>query len=246
LYWLFWGRKFHPVKNNRNLGIWFTLTRKYYEPDGLRITYPKSQVSLGFRSRFHHDVYEQEERQLARKYIRATDRVLELGACIGVVSCIVHRLLEPGTTHVVVEANPFLIPTIYKNKELNSLDFVVEHCMVSQKRLNTFYVQNVIVGGTAVCKTERSVTVPGRSLDELWTMYGGFDTFIVDIEGGEYDLFLENLELVRQFRLVIMEQHEFILKKEKTEAIRNALRESGFELVETMDCTEVWLNQTRS
>jgi predicted O-methyltransferase YrrM len=48
--------------------------------------------------------------------LRPEERVLELGGCLGVVSCSINTLLRDPSRHVVVEANPKLLAYLYENR----------------------------------------------------------------------------------------------------------------------------------
>ena len=162
---------------------------RQYKTGDCRFIFPKRLVTLGFRSRFFFDIYEKPEKILVAQYVGKDDRVLELGACIGVISCITNRLINNKHDHVVVEANPELIPTLNRNKEINGSGFIIEHCMVSPDRFNEFYIHPLIVGGSADRATLRKTHIVNRTLNELAQKHGSFTTLIIDIEGGEYNFF---------------------------------------------------------
>ncbi len=63
--------------------------------------------------------YESPERRACRRYIRADLPVVEFGACLGVVACSVNRRLKDPRNHVVVEANPHLLPILAENRDRN-------------------------------------------------------------------------------------------------------------------------------
>jgi len=134
--------------------------------DGCRLTVPKEQTTRMFRASFFNGSYEASERQLVRAFVCPNDVVLELGACIGVVSCMTNKILADKSRHVVVEGNPFCIPTLHRNRELNQCGFTVENCAVSSQRDATFYFHPVcIVGGTTQSdESSRVARVPVRSL----------------------------------------------------------------------------------
>lgn len=57
------------------------------------------------RGKFTADSYELPGRVLAKRYLSPMATVLELGGCIGVVSCVINRVLQQPRRHVVVEGN---------------------------------------------------------------------------------------------------------------------------------------------
>lgn len=62
--------------------------------------------------------YEAGEVKLLRKILRPNDTVLELGAGVGVVSCVAAFVTTPDRV-TVVEANPYLVPVIRETHRLN-------------------------------------------------------------------------------------------------------------------------------
>ena len=233
--------------DNPVFGFLFTLTQHHYTSEGLVFSYPKKLVGLGFRSRFLFDLYELPERQLLKRHLRPTDQVLELGGCMGVIACVSNKLMDPKLgKHVVVEANPDLIPTLFANRTLNKSWFLVEFCCVASGSHSTFFLHDLIVGGSSTRPTTRSVQVVNRSLVELQEKHGRFNVLIMDIEGGEYDLIRTYADLLQNYRLIIMELHDSILGVLKAEECRVMLRKIGFKLDEICEATEVWLHDEAS
>jgi FkbM family methyltransferase len=222
-------------------GLLFTLTRRYYKIDKCRFKIPRNLTSISFRSRFFYDLHEIEERKLINKLIFPKDRVIELGACLGVVSCITNKILDKDNpTHVVVEANPELIPYIYENRYLNRCNFAIELCAIAEGRELDFYVDEQIVSGSAHRETQKKRSVPARTISELETKYGEFNVLILDIQGGELDLLLFEEKTLDHLRLIIVEMHETIIGRESVKECRQILRLHNFRLIAQVDTVEAW------
>src|SRR6185436_13873583 len=167
-------------------GLLFDLKGGQFCVDDCTFVIPRELTTRTYRACFWQGSYEKEERELIKRWIRPSDRVLELGACLGIVSCVTNKLLADKSRHVVVEANPFCIPTLVQNKELNRAGFRVEHCAVGPLPEVTFYLHPVyVVGGNLQRVNERPVSVSGKSLAQLELDGGPFNVLIIDIEGGE-------------------------------------------------------------
>ena len=180
-----------------------------------------------------------------RAFVHPTDAVLELGACLGVVSCVTNKILADKTKHCVVEGNPLLIPTLRRNRELNDCRFIIENCAASNEPEVEFFLHPVyIVGGSAQRKTEHSVQVRGRSWRELDSFHGPFTVLIMDVEGSELEVLEGSQELIGRYRLVIVELHEWAIGKEKVERCRELLRAGGLHLVRRAEITEAWERST--
>ena len=222
-------------------GLLFDLKGGHFHADGCTFVIPKDVTTRKYRACFLHNSYEREERELITRWIRPEDRVIELGACLGIVSCVTNKLLADKSRHVVVEANPFCIPTLYRNKEINQSGFLIEHCAVGSQPEVTFYLHPVyIVGGSSQHPTNRPVRLPAKSLRQLERERGPFTALIIDVEGSEREVFAESKDLLQQYRLVIAELHEFAIGAEGVERCRQILRECGLELVGKAGITEAW------
>jgi FkbM family methyltransferase len=226
-------------------GLIFDLLGGRFHVDGCEIEVPRKLTSRAFRSCFLTGEYEAAECALVREFVRADDAVLELGACLGVVSCVTNKRLRDKGRHVVVEGNPKLISTLQRNREINNCGFVIENCAVSDEREVTFYLHPVyIVGGSAQRPSAQAVKIPGRSWRELDATYGPFDVLIMDVEGSEFDVLEGSRELIGRYRLVIVELHEWAIGSEKVESCRELLRTGGLQFMKRAGITEVWKRST--
>lgn len=222
-------------------GLIFDLRGGRFYTDGCEIEVPKNLTTRSYRACFFTGEYEAEECALVREFVRPEDTVLELGACMGVVSCVTNKRLRDKTRHVVVEGNPFLIPVLNRNREINNAGFLIENCAASTEREVTFYIHPIyVVGGSSQRETEKSVRVRGCSWPELDQRHGPFTTLIMDVEGSELDVLEGAHDLIARYRLVIAELHEWAIGKEKVELCRELLRLGGLQFVKHAGITEVW------
>lgn len=222
-------------------GLIFDLNGGQFRADGCVFDIPKHLTTRAYRSCFLDGEYEEDERALIKKFLRPEDTVLECGACLGIVACVTNSLLRDKTRHVVVEANPKVIPSLYRNRELNRAGFLIEHCAVSNKSEETFYLHpHYIVGGTSQRATNEAVRLPGRSVRELDARYGPFTALIMDIEGSELDSFETSRDLFSRYRLVIVELHPWAIGEASVQQCRDILAAAGLRHVGTAGLTEAW------
>ena len=146
--------------------------------------------------------------------------VIEIGGCLGVVSVISNHLLVNKKNHVIIEANPELLPILEFNKKINNSCFNIEHCIISKNDNSTkFKVYDKVVAGSAHRRdnresNERIYNVKNKTLESLVNKYCTFDCIIIDIEGGELDFLIENTDYIRnQVKYIIIEIHEFLMYK---------------------------------
>ncbi|KAA2317192.1 FkbM family methyltransferase [Pseudooceanicola sediminis] len=188
--------------------------------------------------------YEAGESRAARAFVRAGDRVLELGGGLGVISSVVGRI--EGVEKVLsIEANPQLIEVIRETQRLNGVDRCeVRHGVIDSHDRDSvaFYVRpdfwassmtpDAPVSGaqSGAVDAERpghheTVSVPGLSLDRLVQEFRP-SVLIADIEGGELDLFESSA--LNGVRTIIIELHPGVYGTAGQERILSTLRGLGF------------------
>lgn len=230
-------RDFNLLKFNTKTwlaGWYFTLLgKKTKKLDGVEVLVPYDIVNIRLRGQFQINSYEKRERIYLKKFLDPEASILELGGCIGIVSCVANRLLRHPERHVVVEANPKLIPYIEQNKAFTGSAFSIENCMISSQPRNDFYIGPGIGVSSARRKWSEKISVPGKTVTDIERAYGlKFDTLIIDIEGAELDFLRENREWLKQISTIFMEvhPHKENLTGEEVAECRNILEEAGFQL----------------
>ncbi|WP_299213011.1 FkbM family methyltransferase [uncultured Aquimarina sp.] len=224
-------------------GFYFTYFIKEYKSHGVSISIPFSLTSFKFRGRFVFNTYETEEAEYLSKYLSPDATVIELGGCLGFVSCLTNKILNDKARHLVLEANPNLIPWIQKNKEENGCFFSIENVVITKEKEIPFYIHDLIVGGSLKRKTGNQVNIPGTTFDSLQKKYAlTFDTLIMDIEGGELELFRNHKEEIAKFKMIFFEVHPFagILTNEEAQECEGILSQLDFRLIKRDGHFQVW------
>jgi FkbM family methyltransferase len=178
--------------------------------------------------------YENEEREAIKRYLSSDLPVIELGGSQGVVACITNRVLKAKTLHVVVEANPNVIPLLTRNRDRNHCKFEVVHGAVgpSRETITFFCNDNPLMSSTQASEMQ-SCEVRSVTLSELVESRGFRDcTLICDIEGAEIALIDRELKtLSDRFRLLIVEFHPGISGSDEVQRNLNGLSKNGFTLI---------------
>ncbi|WP_297763965.1 FkbM family methyltransferase [uncultured Muriicola sp.] len=224
-------------------GFYFTHFKKVYKKNNLVIHIPYDLTDYVFRGRFVYNSYEEEEARYLSQYLPPKARVLELGACLGYVSCLTNQLLDDPTKHVVLEANPNLIPSLERNKKENHCAFHIENVVIANQKSIDFYVHDLIVGGSSKRTTQNKITVAGVDFAWIIKKYGfEFDTLILDIEGGELELFRNFADDIAKFDNIYVELHPFanILTNEEAQECENILSSLGFTLIVRDGNFQIW------
>jgi FkbM family methyltransferase len=220
-------------------GAYFDICLGRYRTEGMTFEVPKDHTDLAMRGKFAVDTYELPERVLVKRCLPSTASVLELGGCIGVVSCVLNRHLEQPERHIVVEGNPSIIPTLTRNRDFNRCAFQIVHGVVTRRRQPRMTVCSVMDSNQLAGS---GVEVPALSIERLETTYGlQFDALVMDIEGGEYDLLQENPGLLPNLNAAIIEFHPGLLGEEKTTQLYQALTDAGLAKVDEILTTQAWV-----
>ena len=197
------------------------------------------------RRRIIEGRYEAEEIAGALAVVRKGDRVLEMGAGLGVVGAVIAANAKPEAV-LSYEANPDLIPHIQALHRLNGLDDRIELrneiVMSAQDRPETrsFFLRNSFLGSSLIEEPQRpgrSIEVPTASFDEVVRKFRP-DVLIMDIEGGELE-FLTHARL-RGIRAVVIEWHPKVYGTEGTKICKDTLRAMGFRKEANLSTRFVW------
>lgn len=173
-------------------GIWRTRMRpSQVTIDGLKLPLDPQLCSPAIRREINFETYEQDERRLIPPLVGPDDRVLEIGAGIGLVTAAIVRARPAASRHI--EANAALIPAIGRTLSANGLSADVQHAAVVADdhhgpditlRVGPDFWSSSLKKRATL---ETSVTVPAIRLSGLLS---GFrpTLLVMDIEGAECDL----------------------------------------------------------
>jgi FkbM family methyltransferase len=231
-------------RNKHNLFGVFVNKRKKINLEGFEFNIPHYSPLYFFGEKLKS--YELSERTMVKKYVEKTDSVLELGGCLGIISCFTNKILDDKKKHVVVEPNEDLIFFIENNKINNDCGFIVEKTILSNKLKKIEFYKMENYHGSSIIKP-LNVDVKGdlvkcMSLENLMRKHNiFFNTLIMDIEGNEYE-FLDENDL-SSFEKLIIEFHPHLLKLKMKKCYQN-LSKKGFERKEKINNVEVWIKKT--
>jgi FkbM family methyltransferase len=192
-----------------------------------------SFIPTKLKSRFLISSYEFEARHLIKRFLPRHLPVVELGACIGVVSCMTNRLLDHPEAHEVVEPNRNLLQLLESNRANNACHFAVRNAAVAYGKTQTpFYPDERFNEGCVDRWSDDFMTVPTVTLRQI-LQERGFPTvsLICDIEGAEYELVRQEGGVLRDHvAWLFLELHRYM--DESGVQLQSTLKALGFELVE--------------
>ena len=219
------------LRANPLLGLAFLLFRRRFSLDGMSFEVPLKGENWSSLATYWFDDYEAPEREFCARFIRSADRVCELGGCLGIVSMTINRRLVSPEQQLVVEANPFLIPFLEKNREQNQGHFRVLHAAVGDGSPLSLDVSQGLLTSTQATggAPARTEMVPGCTLESLCSQEGPFDVLVMDVEGAEQQVLRG--EAWRSMRLIIVEWHPTLIGQNAFQHGQDDLRSAGFRCV---------------
>ena len=170
-------------------------------------------VKLSIQAAIADGDYETAECDLIERHLPNDKPVIELGGCLGLVSCFTATRLLEETQHIVVEANPALTDACRQNATLGGLrgnTEVIQKAIAYDGREVAFSVgENIHIGKLAQGGEAGSVLVAPVSLAELVERIGSPDNYslICDIEGAELDILVRDSAALERCGMMIMEFH---------------------------------------
>jgi FkbM family methyltransferase len=181
---------------------------------GLSINVTRAPISAKIVYQLSTNAYERPEREAIRRYLNPNLTTVELGASIGVVTCVLRHTLSPGARLISVEANPRLMEQVnynlYRNG-LNSKVIVINYAIAYNTRVAHLQLSDQTTSGRIANSTSNQqdlVIVPAITLTDLLEKYEVEDyTLVSDIEGGEYDFLLRDAAALERCKQIIIELH---------------------------------------
>lgn len=203
--------------------------------------------SPAMKKRLRSKRYEHAERNLINTHIHSNHPTIDLGAGVGYTACLIDREADDSTPVVAIEANKSLIPVIKRTKNLNKSSFNILYSAYDSSDSSVeFQVAEDFWSSSQYNREDRKqnkITVPSVSLNDVIEKYNLEKPIqlVVDIEGGEHDLFVNEYNLLQSsISLIIFEYHSFT--ENKFEYYKEILVENGFEFVESQGNVYVFQN----
>lgn len=180
------------------------------------------------------DKYEQNERSMVEASVHPYDRVVELGAGLGVISAMCAKVVGDGNV-VCYEANPKMIDPILDTYRLNGVAPVIRNAVLGET-----------AGGTVPLYIHEEFWKSSLVPDPIWQpvtvemvpVVNGSDALlnasflICDIEGGEAELF-KTLDLPASLKKILVEVHPHLIGAKGLDRMLADFYSHGFTLVAT-------------
>ena len=199
--------------------------------DGLRIISDKALLPEELRDLIYREAYEHSERSLLIRVLKPGMRTLEIGAGVGFISMLAHKLSGPGNVRSY-EANPKLEKTIRENFRLNGMvpDLRMKAVTTDGQPVTFFRNDNIISSSLYDRKLEaEKIVVQSEAFNSVVAEFNP-DVLVMDVEGAEVEIFATaKLDSIRH---IIVELHPHIVGEEKIAGVISGLEASGFRVRE--------------
>ena len=219
-----------PLANPWLIGRLVELGGNRVTTDGLTFSLDNPRITTRDKSMVYLGRHEVPELALVHAHLVADLPVIELGGGIGFVSCYINRNLAHPCDHIVVEANPELIPTLEINRRLNRREFQIRSAALAYGPEETVLAIRSWVVSMVGGHGTRQVPVATTTLAQLLQESGfAHINLVVDIEGGEADLVEhEGRVLSERVRTLILETHPPFTGEERAARMIAAIGALGF------------------
>jgi FkbM family methyltransferase len=197
--------------------------------DGVRVITARSSLPRRQARPIYKGTYEAPERAIVQRLLAKGDRVLEGGACLGVVSMIAAKIV--GAENIVsYEPFPRSFELLQQNLKLNGLAIRCKQgALAATGGTIRFYVSDNPLGNSAVYRDGRStIEVPAFGIAEAAAEISA-NTLLLDIEGAETEVIAA--APLQQFDKISMEVHPAVTGEEPIRRMWQQLKDNGLEEV---------------
>jgi len=185
-------------------------------------------------NRLIQERYERSEIRLVRKGLSSDDRVLELGAGMGLATMIVADLVGDNNL-LCYEADPYMVEIARTNFERNNHNIEIRHGIVCSGKVlpqttKEFHIQKDFWSSSSQRNggAVETISVPVTSLRSLLESFCP-TVLLMDIEGDEVDL-LTGEERLEPLKKIIMEVHYRYAGKHANNRMIRHLNSMGFDI----------------
>lgn len=189
--------------------------------------------------------YEYAERRALAGVFDPALSVIECGASIGVLACLINRRLANPEAHAVIEANPALLPLLERHRAMNGARFQVVHGAIAYGAPDVaFAVSRDSLASRLGGAGSGGVRVPAVSLEEVAGRFGFLRFGLVcDIEGAEMAMLEHDARtLTERAAWVLMESHRAADGRDLAPAVVEWFTSRGFRHVGTVDTVHAFVN----
>jgi FkbM family methyltransferase len=235
-YWTMIGLRY---QNSHLVGKLIETMGNRIRVEGMKFSLDSPVIETFHKGSFFFGIHESAARALLNQWLPENLPVVEFGGGIGVVSCLANRKLTRPESHVVIEANPNLIPLLQQNRDRNGCRFQILHKALAYETesvafcVHSHFLSSRVEADSRPDAAGSTVLVPATSLESVIEEFG-FDqlSLICDIEGAETTLVEREIDAISQHvACILVEIHpQFTGEKAISLAIQR-LQTVGFHVL---------------
>ncbi len=207
--------------------------------DGITLNLPGSGTDRRIRSQMLRGVYETSKRMVAEALLQPGDRVLELGAGLGLVTITAARIV--GAANIVsYEAAPDTFAQLAANLRANKLSVDLRNRAIgTQDGTLTFHVNSdIISSGADATRGSRAIEVPADAVARIFAETTP-DVMIMDIEGAEAHV-VPTCPL-GTLRAVMIQVHTDLVSDVAASAIMKQMIDAGLMFQIDLSFGNIWV-----
>lgn len=206
---------------------------------GIKLPLVKSVMSKNMINTLLNGYYENEEADALSSVIQDNEVVMELGGGIGFLSSLVASNIKVKEVHVF-EANPHLIELIKYTHMLNGVNaFVYNEILGKTDMPLNFYINEDFWASSTILHDCKEVITVAQSSFQSRINEIKPTLLIVDIEGGEVELF-DNIEL-HGVKKILVEIHQNVIGRHGVKHLFDTLGSQGFHYDVWHSCRQIVL-----
>ncbi|WP_306258242.1 FkbM family methyltransferase [Pararhizobium sp. IMCC21322] len=187
-----------------------------------------NKMPQGLRRALWRADYESAERAIVKRALKPTDRVLEGGGGLGLVSMEIARIV--GNENLLVyEASPSSHALLSKHVAANGFSFEIRNKALSDKEGSLqFFVHDNVLSSSSIARNEtKEISIP---CDDIRSIVNSFqpNVLVLDVEGAEVDT-LKRAPL-NSIDKIIVEIHPHLVGDAALTGLYQHLYQEGFVL----------------
>lgn len=221
------------------------VTPRFHQPrtvllDGVCVGLKDLPLTARLRRRIMAGKYESHERQLLKSFLQTGDRVLELGASLGIISSLVLKSIGPQGRLLAVEANPTLSEPFHRHLAANGFRAELVNCVciptwgddeASRGVHSVRAGRNTLEGRVVDEGSGDELRIEARTAGAICAEHNFQPNAVIcDIEGGESVWITKADTIPRGVRKILIELHPWLVGPVEAGETLAAIGNAGFKV----------------